>query len=298
MTVLEVIQRSADFLARKGVDSPRLQIELLLAHVLGLPRLQLYLNFDRPLSEQEMEAVRQLVRRRGQREPLQHLLGSTSFCGLEIAVNRDVLVPRPETEHLAELGWECLNACEAEPSRNVPPCALDFGTGSGCLAIALAVHCPKARLFALDLSPAALTLARQNAERHGVAEQIQFLQGDGLTVLPPDLRFDLIVANPPYIPTAEIPTLSPEVRDYDPRLALDGGPDGLDPARALAAHAAGCLLPAGRLLMEFGDGQETAVRELFHEPVWVVEAVENDLSGRARILIARPKSAWETGSRI
>src|SRR5215471_13499273 len=160
MTVLEVIQRSTEFLARKGVDSPRLQTELLLAHVLKLPRLELYLNFQRALSTAEMEALRHLVQRRGHREPLQHIIGTTEFCGLELAVNRHALIPRPETEMLAELGWQYLAQLSAQD--NQAPTALDFGTGSGCLAIALAVHCPAVQVYALDFSAEALELARQN----------------------------------------------------------------------------------------------------------------------------------------
>src|SRR5207302_8261507 len=157
MTVLEIIKRSTEFLANKGVDSPRLQTELLLAHLLKLPRMQLYLNFERTLSPGETDGFRELVRRRAQREPLQHILGSTSFCGFEIAVNRHVLVPRPETELLAEQGWQFLNRDQGQPTNeaNQAPLALDVGTGSGCLAIALAVKCPTAAIYALDNSPEA-----------------------------------------------------------------------------------------------------------------------------------------------
>src|SRR5207302_3380271 len=160
MTVLEIIKRSTEFLANKGVDSPRLQTELLLAHLLKLPRMQLYLNFERTLSPGETDGFRELVRRRAQREPLQHILGSTSFCGFEIAVNRHVLVPRPETELLAEEGWKFLQG------RADKPTALDFGTGSGCIAIALAAKCPDAKIVALDISADALALAKQNAEKN------------------------------------------------------------------------------------------------------------------------------------
>src|SRR5881394_3487449 len=147
MTVLEAIKRSTGFLAKKGVDSPRLQTELLLAHLLKLPRMQLYLNFQRVLSEAEVSSFRELITRRGQREPLQHIVGSTSFCGLEITVNRHVLVPRPETELLAEAGWTFLSTLNSQPLT-----ALDFGTGSGCIAIALAAKATTARIFALDVS--------------------------------------------------------------------------------------------------------------------------------------------------
>src|SRR5260370_163871 len=183
MTVLEAIQRSTEFLARKGVDSPRLQTELLLAHLLKLPRMQLYLNFERTLAQPEIGDFRKFIQRRSRREPLQHIIGSADFCGLEIAVNPHVLVPRPETELLAEQGWTFLTQLSTINSQ--PLTALDFGTGSGCLAIALAFHCPAAQIYALDLSPEALEVARQNADRLGLAERIRFFHGDGLAALPP-----------------------------------------------------------------------------------------------------------------
>lgn len=282
MTVLEVIQKSADYLGQKGVESPRLQAELLLAHVLQMPRMKLYLNFERALSETELAAARQLVKRRGQREPLQYILGSTSFCGLEIAVNPHVLVPRPETELLAEQGWEFLAA--RGPAAVT---ALDFGTGSGCLAVALAVKCPGARIAALDVSAEALEVARQNAARHNVADRIEFFQGDGFAALPAGLMFDLIISNPPYIPSGEIETLQPEVRDHEPRRALDGGPDGLDCFRRLAAGAGVFLKAGGQLMAEFGDGQAEHVREIFEAQKWIVEALKPDYTGRPRILVAR-----------
>ncbi len=285
MTVLEVIQKSTNFLTRKGVESPRLQAELLLAHVLSLPRMQLYLNYQRVLSGAESDAARELVKRRGQREPLQHILGSASFCGLEMVVNRHVLVPRPETELLAELGWQFLGGCKAHDSK--PAAALDFGTGSGCIAIALAVRCPEARIVALEASPEALAVARQNAASHGVAKRIEFMQGDGFVTVAEAGPFNLIVSNPPYIPSAEIASLQPEVRDYDPRSALDGGPDGLDCLRLLAGGAARHLVAGGRMMLEFGDGQAQAARNLFETQNWVVEAVRDDYTQRPRFLIAR-----------
>lgn len=282
MTVLEVIQKSAEFLARKDVESPRLQTELLLAHLLKLPRMKLYLNFDRTLSDTELDAVRTLVRRRGQREPLQHIVGSTSFCGLEISVNRNVLVPRPETELLAETGWEFLSTLNSQPAT-----ALDFGTGSGCIAIALAVKCPAARILALDASAHAIVVAKENAARNDVGERIEFLHGNSLAVLVVGSRFDLIVSNPPYIPSAEIATLQTEVRDFDPREALDGGADGLAFYRLLAEQAGEFLRPGGKIMLEFGDGQAAAIRDLFAASGWTVEAVRADYTQRDRILIAR-----------
>jgi release factor glutamine methyltransferase len=283
---LEVIQRSADFLGRKGVESPRLQAELLLAHVLRLRRMQLYLDFERVLSDGELDSVRELVKRRGQREPLQHIVGSTSFCGLEISVNRHVLIPRPETELLAEHGWTFLaQAAGSIGAEGVA--ALDFGTGSGCLAIALAAKCPAARVTALDISTEALEVAAANAARLEVGGRIRFAAGDGFAALGEAACFDLIVSNPPYIPSAEIATLEPEVRDHDPRQALDGGADGLDFYRRLAVEAGAWLAPQGRLMLEMGDGESGEIRELFERQNWIVEATHADYTQRPRILVAR-----------
>jgi release factor glutamine methyltransferase len=285
VTVLQAIQRSVDFLAKKGVESPRLQAELLLAHVLQVQRMKLYLDFERILTDDQQGALRELVRQRGLREPLQHILGTACFCGLDLEVSRDVLVPRPETELLAELGWQFLKKA-AEAGAN-PPTALDFGTGSGCIAIALAVQCPAARVVAVDISTAALTLARRNATRHAVDSRIEFLTGDGFAALPAGAKFDLVISNPPYIPTAEISTLEPEVRDHDPRPALDGGADGLDFYRRLAREAGAFLRPGGRILVELGHGQEAAVIKIFKDEKWVVEFVEPDYHRVPRILAAR-----------
>jgi release factor glutamine methyltransferase len=285
VTVLEAIQKSADFLGKKSVESPRLQTELLLAHLLKLPRMKLYLNFDRVLTPAETGALRELVKRRGQREPLQHITGSTSFCGYEIAVSRHALVPRPETELLAELGWQFLSTLNHQPST-----ALDFGTGTGCIAIALAAKCPNAKTTALDISTDALALAKQNAAQNKVAERIEFVQGDGFGALPAGTQFDLIISNPPYIPSAEIETLQPEVRDFDPRGALDGGTDGLDFYRMLAAQAKAFLKPDGKIMLEFGDGQADALKTIFENEKWIVESVKDDYSQRARILIAKSSS--------
>ena len=281
MTILEVIQRSSEYLAKRGVETPRLQIELLLAHALQLPRLKLYLNFERALTGAELATIRDLVKRRGNRQPLQHLLGSVSFCGLEIAVNSHVLIPRPETEWLAEHAWRFLSTRQSQP-----PAALDFGTGSGCLAIALAVKCPAAQIHAVDISSAALAVAGRNAARHDVLARIQFHDGDGFAPLPAGLRCDLIVANPPYIPSGEICSLEPEVRDHDPHPALDGGADGLDFYRRLAAETDRWLKPDGRLMLEFGDGQAAAIGLIFQQHHWNIHGVEKDLSGRHRFLIA------------
>jgi release factor glutamine methyltransferase len=325
VTVLEAIQKSAEFLAKKGVESPRLQAELLLAHLLKLPRMKLYLNFERALTPAETDALREFILRRSRHEPLQHITGSTSFCGFEIAVNRHALVPRPETELLAEAGWNFLNQLSEGRVPRVPNSmtkedgasqssalrALDFGTGTGCIAIALAAKCPSVKITATDISADALALARENGARNNVADRIEFVQGDGFAALhsegrvpqAPELKdenggsqssplrkieFDLLISNPPYISSAEIATLEPEVRDFDPRAALDGGADGLDFHRRLAAEAKPFLKPDGKIMLEFGDGQADAIRKIFEAEKWIVEAVKEDYSQRQRILIGRP----------
>ena len=282
MTVLEGIQKSAEFLSKKGVESPRLHAELLLAHVLKLPRMKLYLNFERALAPAEVDSLRELVRRRGLREPLQHITGSTSFCGLEIAVNRHVLVPRPETELLAEAGLNFLSTLHSHSTTT-----LDFGTGSGCIAIVVATKNPSANIVALDVSNESLALARQNAATNKVAGRIEFLQSEGFAALSGGIQFDLILSNPPYIPSAEIASLEPEVSDHEPRGALDGGTDGLDFYRQLATEARAFLKTNGKIMLEFGDGQAEAIQNIFEKQNWVVEAIQPDYNQRQRILIAR-----------
>jgi release factor glutamine methyltransferase len=300
VTVLEAIQKSTEFLGKKNVESPRLQTELLLAHLLKMPRMKLYLNFDRALTTAETDTLREFIKRRAAREPLQHIVGSTSFCGHEILVNKSVLVPRPETEMLAELGWNFLNSIwegcrvgdpnlgtETRHSSQDFLTVLDFCTGSGCIAIAIAAKCLNAKIVATDISAEALVLAKENAAKNKVAERIEFLQGDGFDVLRTETQFDLIISNPPYIASLEIETLDPEVRDFDPRLALDGGADGLFFYRMIAKSAATFLKADGKLMLEFGDGQADAIKKIFESEKWIVEGVKDDYSQRARILIAR-----------
>ena len=284
MTISETIRSGAERLAAGGVDSPRLECEWLLAHVLGVPRLRLVLEAGRVVTEGEARAFEGLVTSRATRRPLQHLVGSVSFCGLEFAVNPSVLIPRPETELLAERAWQFLLAPPMPWTR--PPVVLDFGTGSGCLAVTLAVKCPAAVVQAVDISPDALAVARGNAARNSVDGRVCFHRGDGFAALPGDARFDLVVSNPPYIPSGEIADLQPEVRDHDPRLALDGGADGLDFYRRIAREASAWLRPDARVMLEFGDGQGAALRALFSGGPWRCEGIFSDDSGRERILIA------------
>ncbi len=250
--LLEVLRGTERYLADRGVENPRLNSEHLLAHVLGLKRMELYLQFDRPLAEAERAPLRDLVKRRGTREPLQHVLGTAEFHGRTFTCDKRALVPRPETEQLVELALEI---AKDKPTATI----LDIGTGSGVIALTIALELPSATLHATDLSPDALDLAAENAARHALTARILFHQAD---LLPPDgTRFDLIIANLPYIPAGEIASLSPEVR-HDPASALDGGADGLDLIRRLIDTAPGRLDPGGALLLEIGSGQADAVNTL------------------------------------
>lgn len=279
MTVLEVLQKTTRFFASKGIDNPRREAEWILSFELGLPRLQLYLQFERQLSEDELGRIREKVRRRARREPLAYILGTAVFCGLELKVDHHVLIPRPETESLAIVAAQW--AKDAGVRR-----ILDFGTGSGCLAIYLAKQLPGVKVTALDISQPALQVAKENAERHGVADRIEFVQSSGFCGLERGCQFDLIVSNPPYIPEPEYQSLQPEVRDYEPKQALIGGPDGLEVIRLLASNGKGHLVAGGRIYMEFGDGQADKVRKIFEDNGWHVIKIETDLSGKERILVA------------
>ncbi len=250
--LLEVLRGTERYLADRGVENARLNAEHLLAHALGLKRMELYLQFDRPLTESERAPLRDLVKRRGAREPLQHVLGTAEFHGRTFACDKRALVPRPETEQLVELALEM---AKDKPAATI----LDIGTGSGVIALTIALELPSATLHATDLSPDALALAAENAARHALTDRIVFHQAD---LLPPDdARFDLIIANLPYIPAEEIASLSPEVR-HDPASALDGGADGLDLIRRLIETAPDRLAPGGALLLEIGLGQADAVNTL------------------------------------
>jgi release factor glutamine methyltransferase len=252
--LLEVLRGTERYLADRGVENPRLNAEHLLAHALGLKRMELYLQFDRPLSEAERAPLRDLVKRRGAREPLQHVLGTAEFHGRTFACDKRALVPRPETEQLVELVVELAKA-------NSAPTLLDIGTGSGVIALTLALEIPSATVHATDLSPDALALAADNATRHALTDRVTLHQAD---LLPPgDTKFDLIIANLPYIPADEIAALSPEVR-HDPVSALDGGPDGLDLVRRIIDTAPDRLAPGGALLLEIGAGQADAVNALLY----------------------------------
>ena len=250
--VLEVLTSTAAYFQGKGIDNARLNIEHLLAHVLGKKsRMDLYLEFDRPLGPRELDALRDLVKRRGQGVPLQHLMGTVEFHGRVFLSDGRALIPRPETEHLVELLLKLTLPADAR--------CVDVGTGSGVIALTLAAERPEARVQAVDRSPNALNLARENAAKLELSERVEFLQGDLLA--PCEGPFDLVAANLPYIPTGDIPTLSREVQ-HDPMMALDGGAVGLDLVERCITEAATKLAPGGRIALEIGHDQAARVGEL------------------------------------
>ena len=275
-TVLKILQWTAGYLREQGIEGARLDAELLLTEVLKLDRVGLYVNYDRPLEAPELAAYRQLVGRRARREPVAYILGRSEFWSLPLLVRPDVLIPRPDTEVLVE---EALQRAGDECR------ILDVGTGSGAIAIALAHELPSAQLVAIDISEAALTVAQENARSNGVVERIAFQLGD-LQQLPAG-PFELIVANPPYIPQGDLAALQPEVRDYEPQLALAGGKDGLDCYRALAAQSPQCLSAGGWMLLEVGIGQAEFVQQLLTAAGLVEVFCRNDYAGVARVVGGR-----------
>ena len=272
-TLLRLLRWTTEFFEKKGIANPRLDAELLLAHCLGLDRVGLYLNYDRPLSQVELDAIRPLVKRRGQREPLQYIVGTTEFWSLEFNVTPDVLIPRADTEILVE---EALS--HAEPSGTL----LDVGTGSGAIVISLATELPEWQLTGLDISAAALAVARQNSEKHHLNNRLEFLEGN-LAELPQQ-QYDLIISNPPYISRNEWEELMPEVRCFEPELALLAEHDGLACYQQLAEQVSQRLKAGGWLLVEIGYSQASEVEELFSAAGLVNLFVRDDYSGQPRVV--------------
>lgn len=270
-----------DTLQQAGIESPDTDARLLIGHALGLDRTALMTNGDRLLGADEIAAIDALTARRLKHEPVSRILGRKEFWSLPLDISDAVLVPRPDTETVVE---SALDFVERDKLRLSPLRILDIGTGSGALLLALLTELKNAEGFATDISPAAIDIARGNAERLGLAARCRFVVCDiasGVTGL-----FDLIVSNPPYIAHGDIAALETEVRDYDPALALDGGIDGLDAYRAIASQAIHLLAPGGRLIVELGAGQEPAVRDLFSKAGLTVSGVRADLAGIPRALTA------------
>lgn len=285
-TVLELLKTSVDYLQSKGIENPRTDVEILLSHVLGLNRIGLYLSFDKPVKSYELDIFRSLLKRRINREPVHYITGHKEFWSLDFKVNRHVLIPRPETELLIEEAIAILNHREKP---NQPLRILDIGTGCGTIAISLAKEKKNRTIYAIDVSEKAIAVARENAKVHDVEKNITFLKGH---VFKPVLGkidfFNLVVSNPPYIPTCDFAYLPPEIRDFEPRNALHGGKDGLMFIRSIVSEAPEFLADDGWLLLEIGQGQWKKVCRLIEETHrFGPPSIIKDYSGIERVVKAQ-----------
>ncbi|MEJ2067445.1 MAG: peptide chain release factor N(5)-glutamine methyltransferase [Deltaproteobacteria bacterium] len=278
-TVLKVITWTTEHFQKKGMDNPRLDAEVLLAHLLGIDRMGLYLNYDTPLKEGERALYREMIQRRIAGEPVAYIVGHREFWSMKFAVSPESLIPRPETEHLVE------EAVRIGKELRPPQRVLEIGYGCGAVAIALATELTEAQIVATDISPGTRSLARDNAEAHGVGERVRFVIGD---LYPPEEEpFDLICSNPPYIPPGEILHLAPEVRDYEPLTALDGGEGGLRFFREIAQGAADFLVEGGWLLLEMGKGQDRQVAVILQDQGFSHIDLVPDFAGVKRVIKAQ-----------
>jgi release factor glutamine methyltransferase len=289
-TVRKTLEWTAGFFTRKNVDQPRLAAELLLAHVLEFPRIKLYTDYDRVLADKELTAYRHLVQRAGEQEPIAYLTGKAHFFNLEFEVSRDVLIPRPDTETLVE---NVLQLIRNQPGFEAPR-VLDLCTGSGCIACAIAHHARSATVVATDVSSKAVEIARKNIERLKLTDRVAVEQGDlfepiarGVDVQP----FNLIVANPPYIATAQIPALDKNVKDFEPLQALDGGLDGMAIHRRILTDAPARVTSGGRIYLEIAFDQGDSAKSVAAEHAEHFDDIRilKDYGGRDRVLTARRK---------
>lgn len=282
-TIGRLLQWTADYLKSHKADSPRLDAEVLLAHAMGCKRIELYTSFENIPTDAQRTAFRDLVRRRAEGAPVAYLVGSREFYSLKFAVTPDVLIPRPETEFLVVALLD-----HAKPRAGEPLAIADVGTGSGILAVCAAKHLPQCRVTAVDVSPAALRVAAQNAAAHGVAERIELLESDLFAGVPSERRFDFIVSNPPYVAEGEMAAVAPGVKDFEPRGALVAGPRGTEVIEALIPQAAERLQPGGVLLVEISPMIHDAVRTLVEgEPRLELLPTVKDLARLPRVVQAR-----------
>jgi release factor glutamine methyltransferase len=286
-SVLELLKWTTDYFRAKGIESARLDAEILLAFALGADRLRLYLDFEKPIQPEERVRFRELVKRRAdERVPVAYLTGVREFWSLPLAVTPDVLVPRPETETLVEAVLAELPDVEAELT------VFDLGTGSGAIALALAKERPKLRIVAGDISAAALAVAERNAETHGLADRVRFVEGDGFAPVLGQ-RFDMIVSNPPYVAEADASTLAPELA-HEPRAALFAGPDGAALLRRIAHEAPLFLKPGGLLAFELAPAQADEMTQGLSRCGFEGPRLHRDLGGRPRVIIARSRGTGES----
>ncbi len=288
-TIKELLAVASEYLCQKGIESPRLAAEALLAHVLGMKRIGLYLDFDRPLLAAEVSQFRELIRRRVAREPLQYITGRQEFWSLDFEVGPHVLIPRPETELLVEYG---IRQCKAMISSNLQQVnVLDLCTGCGAVAVSIAKEIAVARLWAIDISPDAISVAKRNAQKHGVMNRIKFLEGDLFEpIQDKNIHFHLIVSNPPYVAQEDYDELPPEVKDFEPRISLDGGPGGMVVIKRILQEAPEFLTSMGVVMIEMDPGQIKKAMDLASSlPGFEGSEVVKDYSGRERVIVVRMK---------
>jgi release factor glutamine methyltransferase len=287
-TILQLIRWTAERFQKENLPTPRLDAEVLLSSALGVDRVRLYTHFDQPLLSEELARFKELIRRRIKREPVAYIIGRREFWSLSFKVTRDVLIPRPDTEILVS---EALTLTSSLPPEEGGLPILEIGTGSGAVGVALAKELASGLITATDISEAALAVARENAAGHGVSGRLRFLHGDLFSPLEKGERFRLILTNPPYIPRAEMADLMPEVRDFEPALALDGGRDGLDFYRRIFRELSEFLLPGGWFLGEIGAGQDPKILGIAGQNPDLGEfSFVADLAGIRRVFKARKHS--------
>lgn len=277
-TIRRVLSWTQGHFEKKGIDAPRLTSEILLSHVLSVDRVRLYVDLDKPLKKEELSAYRALIQRRLEREPTQYLVGFKEFYGRKFHVSPHVLIPRPETELLVEAVLQRI-------SKEAPSRVLDLCTGSGCIAVTIAAERAQASVFATDLSKDACEIARANAEKLAVGSRVTVKEGDLFAAIPEGMKFDVVVSNPPYIPSSEIKALMPEVQK-EPLLALDGGADGLDVIKRIATDARRYLKVGGTLALEISETQGPSVHRVLLAAGWAEVRVEKDLQRNDRFAFA------------
>ena len=284
-TVRKVLDWTIGYLKEHGSESPRLEAEVLLAHARGCQRIQLYTQYDQVLTDQQRGVMRELVKRRANKEPVAYLVGHREFFSVDFLVTKDVFIPRPDTETLV------MSAIDAAKEWSQPS-ILDLCAGSGCVAVSLAVNVPKSRVTAVELHPATARVTRQNIDKHKVTERVTLLEGDLFAPVERGARFELIVSNPPYVTSGEIPGLEADVR-HEPHRALDGGVDGLDVIRRIVNQAPGFLVPGGWLMMELAPEQAPTAISLLEDGGFADTATVKDLAGQARVV----KGRWQNSAR-
>ncbi len=280
-TIGKLLTWTTEFLKKSGSTSPRLDAEVLLAHACGCQRIELYTTFDTEPNEQARTAFREMVKRRAEGTPVAYLVGHKEFYSLNFEVNPDVLIPRPETEHLVVAALDCAKALGTQPCEIV-----DVGTGSGAIAISVAKHLPTCRMTAIDKSLAALDVAGRNIEKHQLSDRITLLESDLLAALPPDTKFDLVLSNPPYVSQAEFEQLPASVRNYEPSMALVAGQDGSEVILRLLTESQAYLKPGGYCIFEFSPMLNQRLSQ-FVGPGWETPQVTKDLAGLARVVTLR-----------